>query len=165
MTRLNRALALGFVATLGLAGCATPPLGPTVAVMPGPGKAFDVFANDQAACKAFASQQVSGEAQLASNRGVGTAVVSTVLGAGLGAAIGGGRGAVIGAASGAVLGAVAGAGKARWGSAGVQQSYDLAFEQCMYAKGNQVAGYATPVAAPPAYPAPLPPAPSPPIPR
>ena len=30
------------------AGCAAPPMGPTVQVMPGPGKSFDAFQNESA---------------------------------------------------------------------------------------------------------------------
>src|SRR5580700_7462743 len=92
-----------------LAGCASPPLGPSVAVLPPPGKPFDVFAQEQGSCKQYADGQVAGQAQTANNQAVGGAVLGTVLGAGLGAAIGGGRGAAIGAASGAVVGTGVGA--------------------------------------------------------
>jgi len=71
-----------------LDACASHPMGPTVAVMPAPGKPFDVFQSDQALCKQFADQQVEGGAQSANNRQVGTAVIGTLLGAGLGAAAG-----------------------------------------------------------------------------
>ncbi len=84
-----------------LSACANEPLGPTVGVMPAPGKPFDVFQGDQAICKQFASDQVQGGSQQANNQQIGTAVVGTLLGAGLGAAIGGGRGAAIGAGAGA----------------------------------------------------------------
>ena len=84
-----------------LAACAQTPMGPTVQVMPGPGKSFDAFNYNQSVCKQFAAQAVAGQAENANTRGVGAAALTTVLGAGLGAAIGGGRGAAIGAASGA----------------------------------------------------------------
>ena len=136
-----------------LAGCAQTPLGPTVAVMPSPGKPFDVFATDQAVCKQFADSQVGGGAQSVNNQQVGTAVLGTVLGAGLGAAIGGGRGAAIGAASGAVGGTALGAGSATQGRYSLQQRYDLAYSQCMYSRGNQVPGFTpAPVYAPGYYP-------------
>src|SRR5208283_385241 len=112
------------------------PMGPTVAVMPAPGKPFDVFQGDQAVCKGFASNQVQGGAQQANNRQVGTAVVGTLLGAGLGAAIGGGRGAAIGAGAGALGGTAVGAGPAQGAEASLQQRYDIAYSQCMYARGN-----------------------------
>ena len=144
------------VVMLGLlvSGCAQTPLGPTVQVMPGPGKSFDQFTYDQAGCKQFAEGAVAGQAQNANTRGVGAAAITTVLGAGL------------------------------WGShwrrprrrdrrgerrtgrrrdrrgtssneqGGIQAQYDNAFAQCMYAKGNMVPGYGpmmvnAPTSAPP----------------
>jgi uncharacterized protein YcfJ len=136
-----------------LSACASEPMGPTVAVMPAPGKPFDVFQSDQAVCKGFASQQVQGGAQQANNAQVGTAVVGTLLGAGLGAAIGGGRGAAIGAGAGAVGGTAFGAGPSSQAQYSLQQRYDLAYSQCMYARGNQIPGYA-PAGYAPGYPPP-----------
>ena len=40
-----------------LSACASEPMGPTVAVMPAPGKPFDVFQGDQALCKHFATNE------------------------------------------------------------------------------------------------------------
>jgi uncharacterized protein YcfJ len=127
-----------------LDACVQTPLGPTIPVMPAPGKPFDVFQSDQLVCKQFADAQVAGGAQQANNQQVGTAVLGTVLGAGLGAAIGGGRGAAIGAASGALGGTAVGAGPAAQANMSLQQRYDLAYAQCMYARGNQVPGFAPP---------------------
>jgi hypothetical protein len=124
-----------------LSGCAQTPLGPTVQVMPGPGKSFDAFQFDQAGCKQFAESTVAGQAQNANNRAVGAAAIGTLLGAGLGAAIGGGRGAAIGAGSGALAGTGVGMGGSSNEQYGIQQQYDNAFAQCMYAKGNMVPGY------------------------
>ena len=124
--------------------CTTPPLGPTVAVMPAPGKPFDVFQADQAICRQFADSQVAGGAQQANNQQVGTAVVGTLLGAGLGAAIGGGRGAAIGAGSGALAGTVVGAGPANQAQGSLQYRYDIAYSQCMFSRGNQVPGFGAP---------------------
>lgn len=138
-----------------LAGCAAPPMGPRVAVMPAPNKPFPVFQEDDAICRQFAQQQSAGVAESANNRQVGSAVIGTVLGAGLGAAIGGGRGAGIGAASGALVGTGAGAGGAERGTYTAQQLYDNAYSQCMYSRGNQVPGFAAPAyAAPPPPPSP-----------
>jgi len=136
-----------------LAGCAQTPMGPTVQVMPGPGKSFDVFQADQANCKGYAASQVQGQADAANQQAVGAGVLSTVLGAGLGAAIGGaagnaGAGAAIGAASGAGLGTAYGANGSAYAQMSIQQQYDNAFSQCMYAKGEQVPGFA-PLAPPP----------------
>jgi hypothetical protein len=161
--RLSAAI---LVPVLLLGACANEPLGPTVPVMPAPNKPFDVFQGDQALCKQFASNEVAGGAQQANNRQVGTAVVGTLLGAGLGAAIGGGRGAAIGAGAGALGGTAVGAGPSQGAQNSLQQRYNLAYSQCMYSRGNQVpgfqpAGYPPPPPAgygapppPPGYPAP-----------
>ncbi len=125
-----------------LGGCVQQPLGPTVAVMPAPYKPFEVFQQDQAICMAYGKQMTNGQAQAANTQSVGTAVVGTVLGAGLGAAIGGGTGAAIGAASGALGGTVVASGPANNAQGSLQQRYDVAYSQCMYAKGNQVPGFA-----------------------
>jgi hypothetical protein len=132
---------LGTCLALVLGGCVQQPMGPRVAVMPSPNKPFEVFANDQAACKQYAEQQVSGDAEQANNQAVGTAVIGTVLGAGLGAALGGGRGAAIGAGTGAVMGSAVGSNSSASAQYSIQQRYDIAYQQCMYSKGNQVPGY------------------------
>ncbi len=149
MTYIDRSRLAGWTAILLLAsGCAPArPLGPTVAVMPAPGKPFQAFEEDQAICRQFADAQVGPDNQ-ANNQQVGSAVVGTVLGAGLGAAIGGGRGAAIGAAGGAVAGTAYGAGPAARTQYTLQQRYDIAYMQCMYSRGNQVPGYAPPPGGP-----------------
>jgi hypothetical protein len=116
-------------------------MGPTVQVMPGPGKSFDQFTYDQAGCKQYAESAVAGQAQNANNRAVGAGLLTTALGAGLGAAIGGGRGAGIGAASGALGGTAIGAGMSSGEQGGIQLQYDNAYAQCMYGHGNMVPGY------------------------
>jgi peptidoglycan hydrolase-like protein with peptidoglycan-binding domain len=140
-----------------LSSCATPPIGPTVQVMPAPGKPFELFAQEEGACKAYAQGQIAGAVDQANNSAVGTAVLGTVLGAGLGAAVGGGRGAGIGAASGAVVGTGVGADGAGGAQMTIQQRYDIAYSQCMYSKGDQVPGFemSVPVAAPPPPSAPM----------
>ena len=89
--RALRVSIAALVPVLLLSACAQEPLGPTIPVMPAPNKPFDVFQGDQALCKQYASNQVQGGAQQANNQQIGTAVVGTLLGAGLGAAIGGGQ--------------------------------------------------------------------------
>ncbi|HVY17801.1 MAG TPA: YMGG-like glycine zipper-containing protein [Rhodopila sp.] len=153
-------LTAGLVAPLLLlSACTTAPMGPTIAVMPAPNKPFDAFQQDQYVCKQFASDQVAGGAQQANNQQVGTAVVGTLLGAGLGAAIGGGRGAAIGAGAGALGGTAVGAGPAQQANYSLQQRYNLAYAQCMYTKGNQVPGFSPGPSYPPQPPASLPPPP------
>ncbi len=131
-----------------VSACASPPMGPTVSVMPGPNKPFQVFQSDDATCRGWANQAVQGQAEAANNRAVGSAVIGTVLGAGLGAAIGGGRGAAIGAGSGALVGTAYGANGSQWSQMGIQRQYNVAYEQCMYAHGDQVPNYVAVVGAP-----------------
>jgi hypothetical protein len=151
---LRRTGAIGLALPLLLASCAQTPMGPTVQVMPAPGKPFEQFQTDQVVCKQFAEQSVSGQAHNANLRGVGAAALTTALGAGLGAAIGGGHGAAIGAAGGALGGGAIGASTSSRAQGSIQQQYNIAYAQCMYSKGNQVPGYAPPPAAyrPPAPP-------------
>jgi len=130
-----------------LAGCAQTPMGPTVQVMPGPGKTFDAFQSDQAVCKGYAQNAVQGQADAANQQAVGSAALGTVIGAGLGAAVGAaggnaGAGAAVGAGAGSVAGASMGAQNTANAQMSIQQQYDNAFAQCMYSKGEQVPGYA-----------------------
>ena len=137
MKRLHAKLAAG-AALLILGGCATEPYGPTIPVMPGPGKPFAQFQQDDAQCQQFAGDRVAGRVDQVNNNALGAAVVGTALGAGLGAAVGNGRGAAIGAASGAVVGSSIGANEAAWGERGIQRQYNIAYAQCMTSKGNRV---------------------------
>jgi len=151
-------------AALLVAACATEPMGPTVQVFPGANKPFDVFQGDQELCKQYASQQVAGQADRANQTGVGEAILTTALGAGLGAAVGGGRGAAVGAAAGGVVGANVGANTSARSGGSIQYQYNVAYSQCMYSKGDQVLNNAPRpvyVRPPPAYyyPPPYPPPP------
>lgn len=123
-----------------VAACSATPHGPTVQVMPPPGKPFYQFTDDDVACKHYAEAQVQGEAEHANWMQAAVAGGGTILGAGLGAAIGGGHGAAIGAGAGALGGAVVGAVPSGKAQDGIQSRYDMAYGQCMYAHGNQVPG-------------------------
>lgn len=138
-----------------LSACNQPPMGPTVQVLPQQGKPFEVFQGEDAMCRQYASDQVRGGAEAANNQAVGTAVVGTLLGAGVGAALGGGRGAAAGAGIGALGGTAVAGGNSERQQYSLQQRYNMSYSQCMYAKGNQVPGYYAPP--PPAYPPPPPP--------
>jgi hypothetical protein len=75
-----------FIALLGamvVIACAQTPMGSTVPVMPGPNKSLAAFQNDQATCQQFAQQAVADQVQGANLRGLGTAALTTALGAGL----------------------------------------------------------------------------------
>ncbi len=144
-------------AILLLAGCATPPLGPTVQVFPAPYKPFDVFQRDQYECGQYASSQVAGGAERVNNNAIGATAVGTALGLALGAATGSGRAATVGAATGAVVGGAVGANETARGQAGLQRRYNIAYAQCMYSRGNQVPGYQANAAPPPPPPGGYPP--------
>ncbi len=137
------------LALIALSGCATTPTGPSVLVLPAPGKPFEVFQSDDAVCRQWASQQIGVQPGESANKTLvsGTAV-GTLLGAGLGMAIGAatgqfGAGLGIGAASGAIVGTAAGIGPASGTQWEAQRRYDNAYVQCMYSKGNQVPGVRT----------------------
>ena len=160
---------LPLVAVVGVSACATIPAGPSVMVMPGHGKNFEEFQMDDSACRGWANAQVGTTTdQAAAEAGVSSAVIGTILGAGLGAAIGAasgnpGVGAAIGAGSGALGGTLYGVGASQAAGGSVQWRYDMAYQQCMYAKGNQIPGtYSSPRR--PRYGAPPPPPPPPPPP-
>jgi hypothetical protein len=143
--------ARGFAAALTvlmLAGCVTVPVpaGPSVLVMPAPGKPLDLFQAEDASCRYWAQQQIGASPQDVANQNAAAgAAVGTAMGAVVGAAIGSasghaGEGAIIGAGSGLLLGASSGA---EYGSAyawEVQHRYDIAYQQCMYANGNVLPG-------------------------
>ena len=62
-----------------LAACTTLPTGPTVAVMPAPGKPFEVFAQEEQQCRAYAAgNSVDGNqassTNLATNMALGTVI-------------------------------------------------------------------------------------------
>jgi hypothetical protein len=129
-----------------LGGCATVPSGPSVMVLPAPGKPFDQFQAEDARCKWWAGQQIGLTPQETVNQNAATgAVLGTLMGAGLGAAIGAasgnpGTGAAIGAGSGLVGGALTGANSGQVYGWEAQRRYDIAYQQCMYAMGNQIPG-------------------------
>jgi OmpA family protein len=132
-------------AALVLAGCVTVPTGPTVMVLPGSQKSFDQFQGDGMACQQFAQNVVAPQGQTAANNAAANAAVGTALGAAAGAIIGSatgqaGQGAAIGAGTGLIFGSAAGSNVAYGSSYQMQRSYDMAYMQCMYARGNQVPG-------------------------
>lgn len=132
-----------------LGGCVSPPIGPTVAVLPAPGKPLDKFAEEDAYCREYARQQVALAPEQVDSQLIGSAVVGTLLGAGLGAAVGRGPGAAFGAATGTLIGTGMASGNAAWAQMTIQQRYNIAYMQCMYAKGNQVPGFTVVGIAPP----------------
>jgi hypothetical protein len=131
------------------AGCAITPTGPLVRVMPAPNKPFEVFAEEQSACEHYAGDQIAGRAQAANNRALGATALGAVLGLGVGAATGSGRAATVGAATGGAIGAAVGADQSSYAGYSPQRRYDIAYSQCMYAKGNYIPGMMASVPPPP----------------
>jgi len=155
---------LHFVALAGalaVVGCVTVPSGPAVMALPGSTKSFDQFRADDVSCRDFAQYSLGPSEQVASNTATANAAGGAALGAATGAIIGAasgsaGPGAAIGAGAGLLFGSIAGANSAGASNYGMQRRYDMAYLQCMYAKGNQVPlgpRYA-PRSAPPQYGAP-----------
>lgn len=126
-----------------LASCATVN-GPSVMVLPGSGKSFEQFQADDAMCQQWAYQQTGITPQHAQTGNVvAGAAVGTVAGAAAGAAIGAAAGspatgAAVGAGVGALGGTTVGASSGYAAGTSVQNRFDIAYVQCMYAKGNQV---------------------------
>jgi uncharacterized protein YcfJ len=148
-----------------LFGCATMPNGPTAQVVPGPGKTFEQFQSDDAVCRQWAGQQIGQSPQQNMNQDTVTgAAVGTGAGALLGALIGSasghaGTGAAVGAGSGLLFGTAVGANAGQASGMEAQRRYDVAYQQCMAAKGNQVPAIASAPATPVAEAAPPPPPP------
>jgi hypothetical protein len=154
--------AVGATSILALSACAVPaPTGPRVMALPGAGKDFATFQQEDATCRGYAYQMNGGDsgAQAATNNAVGTTVAGTLIGAGLGAALGSvsgnaGAGAAVGSVAGTLVGGSAAANGAQYSAGGLQQRYDVSYSQCMYSHGDTIqnppGGYA--VAGPGPYP-------------
>jgi hypothetical protein len=144
-----------------LAGCASLPNGPSVAVMPASGKPFEVFAAEDVQCRQFAQQSIGTSAsQNATDSEIKSIAAGTAIGAAAGVLGGGHQGAGSGAAFGMLGGAAMGSEAAAYSGREAQRRYDISYEQCMYAKGNQLpqASYYQPrvlYALPPAPPSPI----------
>jgi hypothetical protein len=144
---LKRGLVLCLTAAV-LGGCATMPEGPSVMVLPEPGKSFEVFKSDDEVCRQWARQLIQVPPNEIVNKNLaGGAAIGAAMGAGLGAAIGASSGqpatgAAIGAGSGLIAGTAAASGPAYAAAGEAQRRYDNAYQQCMYAKGNQIPGSA-----------------------
>jgi hypothetical protein len=140
--RIKRDITL--VAMLVLSGCVTMPTGPSVLVLPAPGKPIETFNNEDMICRQWAGDRIGISAQDAADRStVSGAAVGTAIGAGAGALLGAasghaGAGAAIGAGSGLLIGTASGANAGQEYGWEAQQRYDYAYVQCMYSKGNQI---------------------------
>jgi len=134
-----KTLALVISSALVISGCTTIPDGPSRMALPGTGKSFDQFRYDDSTCQQYSLEQSGISASKAGNDSMAkSAVVGTAAGAVLGAVVRGRDGAAIGAGTGLLVGAAAGSDAAAQSSYTVQQRYDNAYTQCMYAKGHRV---------------------------
>ncbi|HSQ82512.1 MAG TPA: glycine zipper family protein [Casimicrobiaceae bacterium] len=141
---MNRlALASSVVCALLLAGCVALPVAPTVMALPGSTKGLDQFRVDDDYCRAYAQARIGGSAQVASGNAAASAAAGTAIGAAAGAIIGSasgnaGPGAAIGAGTGLLFGSAYGTDMYGYSYYALQQQYDAAYVQCMYARGNRV---------------------------
>ncbi len=143
---MNKAIRTCLLTTpLLLAACATLPEGPSVLSLPGTGKSFEAFRADDAECRQYAASSIGGSSasDAQANSAVKSAAVGTAVGALAGAVVGGHRGAGAGAGMGLLVGALGGSAAGDMSGRTLQQRYDNAYVQCMYAKGDRVpaAGY------------------------
>lgn len=154
-------------AALFLGACATVPNGPSVMVLPGTGKTFEQFRADDYNCRQYARESIGGSSaqQASTESGVKSAAIGAGVGAVAGALLGGHEDAGAGAATGLILGSAMGANAAQGSAYTLQQRYDIAYQQCMYAKGNQVPVRGRFQPAPPSRPHPYYPPPPPPYDR
>jgi Glycine-zipper domain len=141
----NRLVLLPLAAAVLLGGCVTVPTAPTVMVLPGPQKSFEQFHGDESTCQQYAYSLLAPAGEAAANNAAANAAVGTALGAAAGAIIGSvsgqaGAGAAIGAGTGLLFGSAAGSNVAYASSYQMQQHYNVAYMQCMYARGNQIPG-------------------------
>lgn len=133
---------------LGLGGCAQVPTGPTVAVWPPPGKPLSVFQAEEGQCRQYASAVINpnaSNAEAAKRVAIGTAA-GAIIG---GLLTGSGRGAGAGAAMGMLVGGSSAAQASERGTWSMQKRYNIAYEQCMYSKGNLIPGAPRPNYVPP----------------
>jgi hypothetical protein len=136
------------LAALSLGGCAVvpTPVGPTVMVLPTPGKPLDLFQAEDYSCRQWASQQIGMSPQdIANQNAANSAAAGAIVGAAIGGLIGSAsgdaaEGMALGAGSGLLIGASEGAASAAGTAWDAQRRYDVAYQQCMHANGNILPG-------------------------
>ncbi|MDP3621995.1 MAG: glycine zipper family protein [Polynucleobacter sp.] len=140
--KLNR-FVLPLLVVMSFTACVSAPTGPTIAVMPREGKPFDVFQKEDQECRVFAADAVKNTSNAALKQGATSALIGAALGAAAGAVIQGGSGQNIG--TGAGIGLLGGSAMGAVGASNkedqAQTQYNIAYQQCMYAKGNQVPSF------------------------
>jgi hypothetical protein len=142
MPRPHVSAAVALACSLGLlAGCVTAPLGPTVAVMPGPNKSQEQYGADASACQQMAATAIAGPTQNAQGNAAATAAGGAALGAAVGALFGAatgnaGAGAAWGAGTGLMIGGASAGGAGAASSYSLQNQYNAIYVQCMGQRGN-----------------------------
>lgn len=145
MTR--KYLGLGLLSLLTLSACTVaPPSGPSVVAMPGQGKDWAQFQQDDAYCRNYAQSQMPNAAETAQasqQNSTGTAVAGTLIGAAAGAALGAaggnaGLGAAAGAGAGLLGGAAVAGNQSQAAADSLQSRYDVAYAQCMVGHGESI---------------------------
>jgi len=125
-----------------LVGCASAPTGPTVMVMPRAGQDFKQFKADNEECKQYASDEAEKTSNASFKNGAATTGVLMGIGALAGLLLMGGRSVNVGTGAGAglIAGGLAGSLGQNKKEDQAQAQYNMAFQQCMFAKGNAVTG-------------------------
>lgn len=139
MARLKSTAVAMAVITL-LTGCATEPLQPTVAATPSSKKASEAFQEDQEVCGLYADQQTA-DYQENPPLTFAFVMVGLILAPGLGWAWAGERGVIGGGILGLGAGTALGMSEEERARKDAQGRYDLAYQQCMFVEGNDVAGF------------------------
>jgi len=151
----KKTLRLVLLPLLALGACSVaPPSGPTVVAMPGQGKSWPQFQQDDSDCRDYAQSKLQNAGQVAADtktNTAATAVAGTLIGAAAGAALGSlggnaGAGAAVGAGAGLLGGSAVAGNNAQATADSLQGRYDVAYAQCMVGHGEtiQQAGYAAP---------------------
>jgi hypothetical protein len=143
--RFARLVALLSAAVFLLGACTMMPTAPSVTALPGSRKSVNEYQADVVACQQYAGTAIAGSdtAAAADNSAASTAAAGAVFGAAAGAIIGSatgqaGQGAAIGAGTGLLFGGMAGSNYTAMSSYQLQRTYDAAYLQCMYGRGNRV---------------------------
>jgi hypothetical protein len=128
-------------AVMVLAGCVSVPTGPSTMALPGTGKPFDQFRYDEATCRQYAYDWIGGQTapRAQEDAALRSGVAGAVIGALIGGAVSGGHGAAVGAGVGGATGGLVGLGAGEASGYEAQRRFDIAYTQCMYAKGHRVA--------------------------
>jgi uncharacterized protein YcfJ len=103
--------------------------------MPAQGKSMESFQQDEDYCEQYANDRATGRVRQANDNELRNGAIGAALGAGIGALAGNTKGAIAGGIIGGVLGSSSGAG---YDQHRVQRTYDIAYGQCMTARGNDV---------------------------